>query len=353
MTTTYGGAEIHTERLSDLLRHDFELYHWVAGTRLFASLAGRYDHVFRNPHPANRHYLKNRRRLLELVREHRIELVVLNGDREQLYAPWVGRIAKTVVVTHMDIFHATLAKRGLRIAGIRQFAKNLVYAATGIFAHGLVCVSAPLADAWRRVPGVRATVTTIPNWPPADFLSAPPSRRPVPGAPFHVLIVGRLIRQKGHLDLLSACRGLDGVRIHVVGEGPDAAVFQAAATGLDVKFYGYVEDPLPYYRYSDVVVLPSYSEGHPLSLIEAMSLAVPCIATGLPGIRRMITAPREGLLVAPGDIPGLRTAIVFLKTHPEARRRMGAAARARILATQGPQSAHRAYLEAFSAVLTT
>ena len=350
MSTIYGGAEVYLERLSEMIRYDFVLFHWVAGERLYKSLSARYNNVFRNNHPTNRKYLKNRRQLSEIVLANRIDMVFLNGDREQLYAPVVYRMAKTVVVTHMDIFNATLTKHDVRGARLKQFAKNIIYRMTAVFSHSVICVSPSIAKAWCRWPGFHEKVITIPNWPPAAYLSV--QQHPVPPVDkkLQITIIGRLIRDKGHLDLIEACRWLPGIHIHIVGEGPDEEVIRAAADGLEVTFHGHVDNPLPLYLASDVVVLPSYSEGHPLCLIEAMALGIPCIAANLSGIRHLITAPHEGFLVAPGDVAELRTAIVFMKNHPRALHRMGTAGREKIRSTRGPGRAREAYVKTLTRV---
>ncbi len=79
-----------------------------------------------------------------------------------------------------------------------------------------------------------------------------------------------------------------------------------------------------------VFALPSYAEGMPMSLLEAMSWGLPAIATPVGGIPQLITDETNGLFVTPGDIDGIATAITRLMSEPALRERLGAAARATV-----------------------
>jgi glycosyltransferase involved in cell wall biosynthesis len=85
------------------------------------------------------------------------------------------------------------------------------------------------------------------------------------------------------------------------------------------------------YRRADLFVLPSFEEGLPVVLMEAMSMQVACVATHVAGIPELIRHGLDGLLVAPSDTAGLAQAILELIRDPELRRRLGASARARVL----------------------
>jgi glycosyltransferase involved in cell wall biosynthesis len=79
-----------------------------------------------------------------------------------------------------------------------------------------------------------------------------------------------------------------------------------------------------------IFILPSYAEGMPMSLLEAMSWCLPVIATPVGGIPQVVEHDVNGLLVAPGDIDGLAANITRLMKDPALRERLGAAARATI-----------------------
>jgi len=138
---------------------------------------------------------------------------------------------------------------------------------------------------------------------------------------WRVLFVGRFVREKGIGVLLDAVAKLirRGQRIHLtlIGGNPharDARPFQARAESLGigdhVRFLDEVRwETLPeHLRAADVFVLPSYSEGMPLVLLEAMACGLPLVATRCGGPEELID-DQVGLLVDAGDVDGLSDAL--------------------------------------------
>jgi glycosyltransferase involved in cell wall biosynthesis len=82
---------------------------------------------------------------------------------------------------------------------------------------------------------------------------------------------------------------------------------------------------------ADMVVLPSYREGLPKSLIEAAACALPLVTTDAPGCREVVTHEVDGLLVPVKDASALANAIERLHLNPALARQLGLAARARAL----------------------
>ena len=86
------------------------------------------------------------------------------------------------------------------------------------------------------------------------------------------------------------------------------------------------------YRKADIFVTTSVSDGTPVSLLEAMSSGLPCIATSVGGIPEWITNGENGILIPPRSPEAVADAILRLSKDPDFRSRLGAAARATILA---------------------
>jgi len=157
---------------------------------------------------------------------------------------------------------------------------------------------------------------------------------------FHILCVGRLVAAKGQHVLVAAARQLADAqrdfRITIVGAGPDEDSLRAAvnAAGLAerVTFAGALNQDAVrrLYGEADAFVLPSFAEGIPVVLMEAMASGVPCVTTRITGIPELIRSDDEGLLVAPSDAEALASAIARLIDDPALRARMGAAARKRV-----------------------
>ncbi len=86
-----------------------------------------------------------------------------------------------------------------------------------------------------------------------------------------------------------------------------------------------------YYREADIFVLPSFAEGIPVVLMEAMAMEVPCISTFVAGIPELIRNDIDGILVSPSDDLELAGAIERLIDDSELRRRLGTAGRRRVI----------------------
>jgi glycosyltransferase involved in cell wall biosynthesis len=143
-----------------------------------------------------------------------------------------------------------------------------------------------------------------------------------------VLSVGRLSKEKGHADLVRAIavvrRTYDSeVVLVIVGEGPERASLERLCARLNltdvVKLVGYKDNVSPYYAAANVFVLPSYSEGSPNVLLEAMDAGVPIVATSVGGVGEMIHHGEQGWLVPSGDSERLAGGIVHVLSTPDLR----------------------------------
>jgi glycosyltransferase involved in cell wall biosynthesis len=145
--------------------------------------------------------------------------------------------------------------------------------------------------------------------------------RAAPRSPLELLFVGRLIREKGVLDLLEALPSVPGVRLSIVGaelpterDGVEAAA-RSRAEEPDLKgrvrFMGPVaKDDMPaVVAACDAMVLPSYREGVPRSLIEGFAASRPAVATDVRGCRELIQDGVTGFLAPPGNPDLLATAL--------------------------------------------
>ena len=158
---------------------------------------------------------------------------------------------------------------------------------------------------------------------------------------FEILCVGRLVPAKGQLILLGAVDQLvkskRNVRLRLVGGGPDRKSLEreVAKRGLGehVIFEGMInQDQIRELFYkADVFALPSFAEGIPVALMEAMAMGIPCITTFVAGISELIREGIDGILVAPSDKDGLVHAIERLIDDPELCRSLGHAGRERVI----------------------
>ena len=160
--------------------------------------------------------------------------------------------------------------------------------------------------------------------------------------PTRVVLAARLLWDKGIAEYAEAARQLRAkglpIRFLLAGApdpGNPAAIPQATLDGWQaeglIELLGQVSDMAALFATADIVVLPSYREGLPKSLIEAAACALPLVTTNVPGCREVVTHEVDGLLVPVKDAQALASAIERLHKDPVWARQLGLAARARAL----------------------
>ncbi len=158
----------------------------------------------------------------------------------------------------------------------------------------------------------------------------------VPDDGFLVGASGRLVRQKGIPDLLEAFAVVherqNTARLVIQGDGPtrDALLLQARRLGIDdvCTIRPGLGGPADVFRASDVVVFPSCWEGLPYTLLEAMAVGCPVVATRVGGMPEAVAAGPAGILVPSADPAALARAILDLLGNESLRRESGDRARA-------------------------
>ncbi len=157
-----------------------------------------------------------------------------------------------------------------------------------------------------------------------------PEERPV------VIVVSRLVRHKGHPELLRAMEDVPDAELWVVGErlpsdhGADLTeAFERARERLGprLRMLGYRDDVAELLKAADVFALPSHFEGLPMSVIEAMLTGLPVVATDVRGPREQVLDGKTGFLVPPGFSSPLAWALRALTQDAVLTREMGAAGR--------------------------
>ena len=153
-----------------------------------------------------------------------------------------------------------------------------------------------------------------------------------------LVVVSRLHPDKGHsllLDVLADLRAeFPALRLLVVGEGGERSALerkaQALGLGDAVVFTGFRTDVLDLLRASDIFVLPSFHEGIPYAALEAMSVALPVVATAVGGLNELVAHGATGLLVPPGEPEPLKEALARVLRDLDLGREMGRAGLARV-----------------------
>ena len=194
---------------------------------------------------------------------------------------------------------------------------------------------ASLAVRW-GVPEERVTV--VPNTaPPLPALPTRDAARGRFGLDGPTLaFAGRITRQKALAVALEALAQVDGVSLLVAGDGPDLGEVRRGASerGLDgrVRFVGSLDrdDVLALFRAADASVLPSSWENFPHTVVEALAVGTPVIATAVGGVPELVRDGENGLLVPAGDSAALADAIRRLVSEPGLRDQLAAGAAASV-----------------------
>ncbi|MGP8246936.1 MAG: glycosyltransferase family 4 protein [Bryobacteraceae bacterium] len=204
------------------------------------------------------------------------------------------------------------------------------------------------------IAGTRSSTTTIRNGVDTDAFvpreqnpdEAEAARRELgiePGTPV-VGFVGRIVREKGCREFLRMARKIAERRravFLIVGDTfpSDRDQFggsfrrQVRDSGLapHFRFTGLTDQVARYLCAMDIFTLPSYREGLPRSVIEAMSAGLPAVVTNIRGCREAVVHGETGLVVPPRDGEALTRAVEYLIDNPDAAGRMGRAARKRAI----------------------
>jgi glycosyltransferase involved in cell wall biosynthesis len=158
------------------------------------------------------------------------------------------------------------------------------------------------------------------------------------GAPLRVGYLGRLSPEKGTDELLEVARKLfasgTGVTLDIAGDGPERERLVAASNAMTaagfVRFRGTVRDTTSFLRDIDVLIIPSHNEGMPYVLLEGMAAGCSIVAFAVGGIPEVISSPRFGVLIEPGDVEALVTAVVRFADEPALVTAIGSAASSHI-----------------------
>ena len=157
------------------------------------------------------------------------------------------------------------------------------------------------------------------------------------GSPFTFVFVGRIVRDKGMNELISAFVRLHkectDTRLLLVGSFEDdidpvsSETKHLIESSDGIETVGEQKDVRPFYEQSDVLVFPSYREGFPNVVIEAGAMDLPSIVTDINGSREIVENGKNGVIVPPRDEQALFDVMKWMTEHPEERKAMAENAR--------------------------
>lgn len=267
-------------------------------------------------------------RIASCLRRRKPDLFVMNTTRGLLLAGLSPRLASVPAVLY---HHGHETRGGLKL--------RVLHLLSVLLPNQVLSVS---EDALRQF-GFRwilnRKATVIHNW-----VEESPALHKTTGELFEIGMVGNIVRRKGAHVLVEAIAGLrerpefKQIHVSIAGEVYDVEYYNEILAliknhGLEdhITFRGFVKDMDAFYAQIDVFVLPSFREGQPRAILEAMMAEKPIVASTADGVSEMLTHGENALLFPPGDSKLLSEALMLLLEDSKLRARIAANARNRAL----------------------
>lgn len=260
--------------------------------------------------------------LKKIVRAEGIDLVHAHGFVAGLTAQISG-------VPSVMTIHNFPPDKGLKAMGFKGTERHLSKRTLGCIA-----VSQALRESVGRIGIDMSKTRVIYNGIDDELFEERPAllrqEYHIPDKDKLVVCVARLMSDKGVEFLVRAAslirRDRDGVYFVLIGDGPLRGYLEGLAEEMGLKdrfiFAGYRENAGMLLSGCDMFVLPSLKEGLGISLLEAMSSRVPCVASGVGGIPEVLCDGMGGVLVKPGDYMELYAAMRYLLENEDKSREM-------------------------------
>lgn len=146
----------------------------------------------------------------------------------------------------------------------------------------------------------------------------------IPEDAFVIISVGELNNNKNHIVILEALKQLKSESIYylVCGKGENEFKYKKYVIENNIKnvnFMGYRNDIPDLYKISNLLIFPSYREGLPVSVMEAMAVGIPIISSNIRGCSDLIEHNKNGILISPNSVDEVINGIIKLK-NPEIAR---------------------------------
>lgn len=268
--------------------------------------------------------------LRRFIRAHGVDLVHVNDPRGALMAAAAAAAARRPLVMHLrgempftGPLRAVVEALPARVVAVSDVAlRSLSPRARrkACMVHNGIRALPPPGGAIPWLEGMRASGTRVVGC----FASVVPGK----GHAWLIRAVAELNRRgwAGRLAVLCVGDLPVGYEAHYAG----LVELLGALEVRNLTFAGWQDDPAGFYRYTDVAVLPSYTEGLSRANLESMLCALPIVGTRIEAIARQVRHGENGLLVDADDAHALASALETLLADPARAREMGEAGRRRV-----------------------
>ncbi len=284
-----------------------------------------------------KNYMKQRR--IDIVHTH-----LYSADFLGIIAASLAGVPCKVATIHGQNFRST---GRLDLRSIKNFFYSFIYRAVYIFYDQIIAVCQALKQDLMKRPGIKLEEEKIKvvynsidlkeTLKQNHFLHQRLKNASHNNVKF-VAIIGNFDKVKGHWILLKAIprvlKEMEKIKFLFVGEGEEKKCLQRIAKKLktedDIIFAGVQQDILSIINLCDLIVLSSLFEGLPLTILEAMALGKPVVATNVGGIPELVENGKTGLLVPARNPEKLAEAILCLLKNKKLAQEMGRKGRIRV-----------------------
>lgn len=258
-------------------------------------------------------------RIGQYVRENRINIIHSQQVANDFYSAWVAFFLRVplCITRHADISWFC------EVGPLKRVLYECFDSFSVLVAKRIVCVSAAgKATFLGRYKQCKNKFLAIYNGINIDEFPAKRSNGPVKV----IGMVAQMTAAKDYSTFLKACKAVSiiypDIKFWLIGDGPDRRALEDRAKSLGIfdscVFYGYQSNIPLLLKNMDLFVLSSNREGFPMVILEAMSTAIPVVASDVGGVKEIVSG-RNGLLVEPGNCDALTTAMLTI-IHDDAFR---------------------------------
>lgn len=263
--------------------------------------------------------------LIKKIKELSMSIIILNGDRALYLSNFINKKAKIIGIKHM------------LLEGKLIFLKKIILNMSLRKIDKLITISEFHFKNYKKNNIDLKKVQVIYNSVDQNYFNLKKSDFNKKELIF--LETASLIERKGQVDILEACKILkkNGYKFKVllIGEGEDEKKIKNLIIKYKlettVSLLGFKENVKEYLEKCNVFLLPSYSEGLPLSILEAMSIGRPIISTNIAGIPEIVLNKVNGFLIEPGDYQELANKMKYFIENVDEIKKMGIKSRELIL----------------------
>ena len=315
-TPFYGGAEIFVRQVFSVLESQFDLFYQVRNQDLYEKLTTERKYLV----GGELSFWDEIKFARGLIRENKIDVVVLNGNRAIYMAPFLPQTVAKIAYKHTSMSSTPWYKRGV--------CALLITLGFG-FSDKIVGVSRMVID---EIKGFERKKVVVYNG-----VKIPEEERKHSDGKIRLVYVGRLEKEKGIMEAVAAVEQLSrdySVVLDVAGTGTLKAELQAKIQKNEwknIRLLGHVDNVYEVLLGKDVFILPTYHEAISLSILEAMACALPVVATNVGGISEAVKNGETGILVASKDVSSLKEGIEKLLRNKKMREEMGQKGRERAI----------------------